>query len=99
MIVITALAWILVLDFAVVTRSFRATLCLLWTTLNTIIIATYLIEGSFTAPIVKTTAFLVPFVLAGIVVGEKIHDKVDERTFSITVFGMLFLTAIFMLIF
>ncbi|MDY0287416.1 MAG: sulfite exporter TauE/SafE family protein [Sphaerochaeta sp.] len=78
---------------------FRATLCLLWTTLNTIIIATYLIEGSFTAPIVQTTASLVPFVLAGIVVGEKIHDKVDERTFSMTVFGMLFLTAIFMLIF
>ncbi len=79
--------------------SFRATLCLLWVTLNTIIIATYLIEGSFTAPIAKTTAFLVPFVLAGIVAGEKIHDKVDERTFSLTVFGMLFLTAIFMLIF
>ncbi|MBI9096653.1 MAG: sulfite exporter TauE/SafE family protein [Sphaerochaeta sp.] len=78
---------------------FRATLCLLWTTLNTIIIATYLIEGSFTAPIAKTTALLVPFVLAGIVAGEKIHDKVNERTFSLIVFGMLFLTAIFMLIF
>ncbi|MGB4407752.1 MAG: sulfite exporter TauE/SafE family protein [Sphaerochaeta sp.] len=78
---------------------FRATLCLLWTTLNTILIATYLIEGSFTAPIAKTTALLIPFVLAGIVAGEKIHDKVDERTFSLIVFGMLFLTAIFMLIF
>lgn len=79
--------------------TFRATLCLLWTTLNTIIIATYLIEGSFTAPIAKTTALLVPFVLAGIVAGEKIHDKVNERMFSLIVFGMLFLTAIFMLIF
>ena len=79
--------------------SFRATLCLLWTTLNTIIIATYLIEGSFTAPIAKTTALLVPFVLAGIIAGEKIHDKVHERAFSLIVFGMLFLTAIFMLIF
>ena len=78
---------------------FRATLCLLWTTLNTIIIATYLIEGSYTAPIAKTTVLLVPFVLAGIVAGEKIHDKVNERTFSLIVFGMLFLTAIFMLIF
>ncbi len=79
--------------------TFRATLCLLWTTLNTIIIASYLIEGSFTAPIAKTTALLVPFVLAGIIAGEKIHDKVNERTFSLIVFGMLFLTAIFMLIF
>lgn len=78
---------------------FRATLCLLWTTLNTIIIATYFIEGSFTTPIAKTTALLVPFVLVGIVAGEKIHNKVNERTFSLIVFGMLFLTAIFMLIF
>jgi len=78
---------------------FRATLCLLWTTLNTIIIATYLIEGSFTAPIAKTTGLLIPFVLVGIVAGEKIHDKVNERMFSLIVFGMLFLTAIFMLIF
>jgi uncharacterized membrane protein YfcA len=78
---------------------FRATLCLLWTTLNTIIIATYFIEGSFTTPIAKTTALLVPFILVGIVAGEKIHNKVNERTFSLIVFGMLFLTAIFMLIF
>ncbi len=78
---------------------FRATLCLLWVTLNTIIIATYLVEGSFTQPIAKTTALLVPFVIAGIIAGEKIHDKVNERTFSIIVFGMLFLTAIFMLVF
>ena len=79
--------------------TFRATLCLLWTTLNTIIIATYLIEGSFTTPIAKSTALLVPFVLVGIVVGEKIHNRVNERMFSLMVFAMLFLTAIFMLIF
>lgn len=79
--------------------SFRATLCLLWTTLNTIIIATYFLEGSFTVPVAKTTAWLIPFVLAGIVAGEKIHDKVDERSFSLIVFAMLFVTAIFMLSF
>jgi uncharacterized membrane protein YfcA len=79
--------------------TFRATLCLLWTTLNTIIIAKYLQEGSFTAPVAKTTAYLVPFVLAGIVAGERIHDKVDARTFSLIVFSMLLLTGIFMLIF
>lgn len=40
---------------------FRATLCLLWTTLNTIIIAGYIIEGgSLTPPVVKTTTMLVP---------------------------------------
>lgn len=76
---------------------FRATLCLLWKTLNTI--ATYVIEGSFSTPIAKTSALLVPFVLVGIVAGEKIHDKINERTCNLIVFAMLFLTAIFMLIF
>ncbi|MDD4301702.1 MAG: hypothetical protein PHS03_04415 [Sphaerochaeta sp.] len=78
---------------------FRATLCLLWTTLNTIIIAGYLIEGSLTLPVAKTTAMLVPFVVAGIIAGEHIHDKVDARHFSIIVFSMLFATGIVMVLF
>lgn len=76
---------------------FRATLCLLWTTLNTIIITSYFIDGSMNSSVVRTTGLLVPFVLVGIVVGEKIHDKANERTFSLIVFGMLLLTGIFML--
>ncbi len=76
---------------------FRATLCLLWTTLNSIIVASYLIEGSMTSTVMGTTGLLVPFVLAGIVAGERIHDRADERTFSLIVFGMLLLTGIFML--
>lgn len=76
---------------------FRATLCLLWTSLNTIIIASYLIDGSMTAEVARTTGLLVPFILAGIVVGEKIHDRVNERTFSLIVFSMLLLTGAFML--
>ncbi|MDD3902196.1 MAG: sulfite exporter TauE/SafE family protein [Sphaerochaeta sp.] len=79
--------------------AFRATLCLLWTTLNTIIIATYLFEGSFSKPIALTTGYLIPFVIMGIFTGEKIHEKVNARTFSLIVFSMLLLTGIFMLIF
>lgn len=76
---------------------FRATLCLLWTVLNTIIIVTYLIEGAITVPVAKNTAILIPFVIAGIFAGEKIHDKLDERIFSIVVFSMLLVTGFFML--
>ena len=77
--------------------SFRATLCLLWTTLNTIIIATYLAEGSLDQGTVNTTALLIPFVVAGVIIGERVHDKVDEKKFSFIVFSMLLLTGIFML--
>jgi len=79
--------------------TFRATLCLLWTTLNTIILSTYLIEGSFTKDVTIKTGILIPFVLLGIFFGEKVHDKVDSRRFSLLVFAMLLITGIFMLVF
>ena len=79
--------------------SFRATLCLLWATLNTIIIATYLSEGSLDQNTLKTTALLIPFVVMGVIIGERVHDKVDGKKFSLIVFSMLLLTGIFMLAF
>jgi uncharacterized membrane protein YfcA len=76
---------------------FRATLCLLWTVLNTVIIGAYFFEGSITMPIAGTTGMLVPFVIFGIIAGEKIHHKVNERFFSVIVFSMLLITGFFML--
>lgn len=76
---------------------FRATLCLLWTTLNTIILATYFIEGSVTKDVAVSTGLLIPFVVAGIIVGERIHNKVDQKKFTLIVFSMLLLTGVFML--
>jgi uncharacterized membrane protein YfcA len=76
---------------------FRATLCLLWAVLNTVIIGAYLIEGSITLPIAGNTGLLVLFVIPGIIVGEKVHHKVNERVFSVIVFSMLLVTGFFML--
>ncbi len=80
-------------------KSFRATLCLLWATLNTIIIATYFIEGSFDVKTAIVTAELIPFLLAGIFLGNILHEKVNERVFSFLVFTMLLITGLFMLFF
>ncbi|HPY12405.1 MAG TPA: sulfite exporter TauE/SafE family protein [Sphaerochaeta sp.] len=77
---------------------FRSTLCLLWVTLNTLIITGYIAEGSLTAPVLKTTGLLIPFVVVGVFFGEKIHDKIDRRKFSLVIFSMLLLTGVFMLI-
>jgi uncharacterized membrane protein YfcA len=76
---------------------FRATLCLLWTVLNTVIIGAYLIEGSISLSIAANTSLLVPFVIFGIIAGEKIHRKINERIFSVVVFAMLLITGFFML--
>ena len=78
---------------------FRATLCLLWTTLNTIIITTYLIGGNLDKPALTTGVWMLPFLVLGIIAGEKVHDKVDAKVFSYIVFSMLLLTGLFMLVF
>jgi uncharacterized membrane protein YfcA len=77
--------------------AFRATLCLLWVVLNSLIIAMYIIEGSFTSSITGTMGIIAPFIVLGIVVGDKIHDKLNERMFSIIVFAMLLVTGAFIL--
>lgn len=79
--------------------SFRATLCLLWTTLNTILLANYLWTGVFTAPIISGTAGMLPFLVAGIIVGEKIHYRVDGELFGKLIFLVLLATGLFMLLF
>lgn len=78
--------------------AFRATMCLLWTTLNAIIIAGYFLDKSFTAENGKIIACFIPPLLAGIFAGEKIHDKVNARVFSILVFSVLLLTGVVMLV-
>lgn len=79
--------------------SFRATLCLLWTTLNTLLLINYLRSGVFTASIVSGTAGMLPFLAAGIVAGEKIHHRVDGDLFGKLIFLVLLITGLFMLMF
>jgi uncharacterized membrane protein YfcA len=78
-------------------KEFRATLCSVWLSLNTIIIASYFFNNSgFTTTTFKNTLTQLPFLLVGIIVGEIVHNKVNARTFSIIVFSLLLLTGIFM---
>ena len=77
---------------------FRATMCLLWTTLNTILIVQYFLEKKMTAEIGQDVLFLLPFLSAGIVAGEWIHKKVNEVLFKKIVFISLLLVGIIMVI-
>lgn len=79
-------------------RQFRATLCLLWSLLNSIIIISYFFPSSgYTRETFDVTLIMLPFLLAGIIFGEKILNKVNARIFSLIVFVTLFLSGIFML--
>jgi uncharacterized membrane protein YfcA len=77
---------------------FRATLCLLWATLNTILIATYIATSAITAETATRTGLMLPFLAAGIVVGEWAHRRVKPGIFKLIVFSMLLVTGIIMIL-
>lgn len=77
---------------------FRATLCVLWATLNTIIIGSYVASGAIAAPVLARTGWMLPFLVLGIVAGEWAHKRVEPRLFKLIVFSMLLLTGVIMLL-
>ncbi|HQK33245.1 MAG TPA: sulfite exporter TauE/SafE family protein, partial [Spirochaetales bacterium] len=77
---------------------FRASLCVLWSTLNTIIIVTYILKGRFSMQSFIDLGAAIPFLIGGIIIGEALHHKVNARTFSIIVFSMLLATGIIMIL-
>jgi len=77
---------------------FRATLCLLWVTLNSIIIGSYVFSSSITQPVATKTLMMLPFLAAGIIAGEWAHQRVKPDTFKVLIFSTLLLTGIVMLV-
>ena len=76
---------------------FRATMCLLWATLNTALIFQFLLEKKLNIEIGRELLVLLPFLLVGIFAGEAIHKKVNEALFKKIVFASLLLVGILML--
>ncbi|MBR2281549.1 MAG: sulfite exporter TauE/SafE family protein [Spirochaetales bacterium] len=79
-------------------RSFRATLCALWTVLNTFLVVSYVAGGRITSAMGGQMLCLLPFMVAGIVVGELLHHKVNDKIFLALVYVVLLATGIVMFI-
>jgi uncharacterized protein len=77
---------------------FRATMCLLWTTLNTILMVQYFFEKKLTATVGFDLLFLLPFLIGGIILGEIIHTRVSEDLFKKIIFNSLLLVGLTMTI-
>lgn len=77
---------------------FRATLCLLWATLNTVLMATYAGKGLLDGEMMGLVAGMMPFLVAGVVVGEKVHGHVDEALFRKVVFSVLLCVGVIMIL-
>ena len=76
---------------------FRATMCLLWTTLNFGLICRFFSSGALTAQIGYDILLLIPSLVLGLIVGEKIHKKIKDVVFKKITFAMLFVIGIVMI--
>lgn len=78
--------------------NFRATLCTLWVTLNTIIITKNFASGAMTHNVLLLILICLPFLFSGMIIGNKAHNKVDDKLFTKIVYAVLLLSGIFMLV-
>jgi hypothetical protein len=76
--------------------NFRATLSTLWVTLNSIIIVKIALSGAFTPAVVKYFGWSVPFLLAGMLLGNWAHKRIEDRVFTKVVFLVLLVAGFFM---
>jgi uncharacterized membrane protein YfcA len=76
---------------------FRATMCLLWAMLNSILLIQYFMEKKITRAVGCELLFLLPFLILGIIAGEFAHKRVSETLFRKVVFASLLLVGIIMI--
>lgn len=74
--------------------NFRATLCMVWLTLNTILCTQFITSGELSPRILRITAFCMPFNILGMVVGNWAHHRMDELLFRRIVYAVLTLAGI-----
>ena len=79
-------------------RQFRSTLFVLWLVLNFILFIGHLATGRLTMESVKTSVWLLPAVLGGMVIGEWLHNALPEKTFRIVVYTILIFAGLSILV-
>ena len=71
----------------------RATLIAVWLSLNGLLSVIFLFDGSLVPALPRLVTYL-PVVLVGLVAGEWLHHRVDERLFRQLVFALLAVTGV-----
>jgi uncharacterized membrane protein YfcA len=68
---------------------FRSTLAAVWLSINSVLIATYVVTHRMTLETIGHSAVLLPIVVLGIVIGELLHRYINEKHFKIVIFCVL----------
>lgn len=76
--------------------NFRVTLCALWVTLNSVIIIKNFATGIMTSEVLRMIAWMIPFLVIAMIVGNKAHKRIKGHVFVKVVFLVLLVSGIFM---
>lgn len=79
-------------------HAFRSTLGAVWLTLNGILIASFAFEGRYDAATGMKLLVLAPAIPLGIMVGEWLHHRVDERRFRLALWVLLIAAAVSLIV-
>ncbi|NLJ40223.1 MAG: sulfite exporter TauE/SafE family protein [Clostridiales bacterium] len=79
-------------------QKFRATIQLLWLALNSIVIIKYAISGALNKAILVRTVFSIPFLLAGLLIGNFLHNKINQKQFVILLYIVIFISGLIMVL-
>lgn len=79
-------------------KTFRATCCAVWLTMGTVLIANFAATGLLTRESAAQSGVLVLPLAVALVLGEWLNGRVNERTFRLTVFGVLLLAGLVLLV-
>jgi len=72
---------------------FRVSICLLWLTLNTVLIFGFtFIDNVWTPESTGILLLTLPFLVAGMLFGDFLHHRVSEYFFRLIVYGVLFVS-------
>ena len=78
---------------------FRSTLAALWVIMDSFLIISYLFTNTLNTTTAKYSAFLAPVIVLGIITGELLHNKVNEKSFKLIIYYLLLFAGISILIF
>lgn len=79
-------------------KEFKSNICFVFTVENIFRVFLYTATGIITWDIFLTTLSVVPFMLAGLFVGMKLADKVEEKTVKNTIILLLILSGVYLII-
>jgi len=73
---------------------FRSTLSAVWLTMNILLTASYAVAGKINLESLKYSAYLLPSLILGVLLGDFFHQRIPERSFKIAAFVLLMLSGI-----